>query len=183
MKKYDSFSFLLEKSSFSKSNISSSFLEGSIVSNNNNMISIDLGLKRPTQFKENELRYSNLHSDSDLFCLKKSIQLSIWEMETSENELLCDPYSYEQHLHEFVTWDYVSKQDFVKGIIVNSVNGGFSVAIGGIIAFLPRSLAKLPRIGKTQHVHFLMKNYCTYKVVTVNDSTRNIVVSLWKTNG
>nr|YP_007890674.1 ribosomal protein S1 [Jakoba bahamiensis]AGH24168.1 ribosomal protein S1 [Jakoba bahamiensis] len=180
--KIDNFSDQLKQSAFFKSELSDCFLEGPVISNSTGVISVDLGLKVPAKFRENELKSSILYSSDDGLDVGKKVRVSMWTIETSEGDLLCDPYSYEQSLHDSITWNYISKQEFVKGIVVNSVNGGFSVAIGGIIAFLPRSLAKLPRVGKVEHIHSLMTTYSLYKVITVNESTKNIVLGLWRVN-
>ena len=63
----------------------------------------------------------------------------------------------------------------VKGRILNSVAGGYSVGIAGLVCFLPNSVATRAttrRIGELQE----------FKVTQMNPSRKNVVVADWRYN-
>ena len=61
-----------------------------------------------------------------------------------------------------------SSHNRVRGFVMNSVNGGYAVAVAGYIAFLPRSL----RIGKKMATN----QWRLFSILNMNASLRNIVV-------
>jgi len=61
-----------------------------------------------------------------------------------------------------------SSQNRIKGYILNGINGGFSVAIAGRIAFLPKSLKLKSKINRN--------NWRTFSILNMNSKLQNIVV-------
>jgi hypothetical protein len=87
----------------------------------------------------------------------------------------------------------VSQTGLIPGLIVNSVNGGYAVAIGGYIAFLPKTLrfnsvktrkvwgrnAKMSKYGRLSHLcgHDCGRELmCVYSIVKMTPQIKNIVV-------
>ena len=99
-------------------------------------------------------------------------------IENIDGEMVLNPQYYGQRTKAISAWERTCKLKYAKGIVLNSVNSGFSVGIGGMVSFLPRSRAKLPKTGKKEYIQSLMDNYCLYKIIKVNHVRKNIVVSL-----
>jgi len=69
-------------------------------------------------------------------------------------------------------WNRIPKDNRIKGYILNGINGGFSVAIAGRIAFLPKSLKlKNAVVGVTNR-----KKWRTFCILNINNKLQNIVV-------
>nr|QIQ23020.1 ribosomal protein S1 [Coleochaete scutata] len=69
----------------------------------------------------------------------------------------------------FALWKkWHSQQNIVRGFILNKVNGGYAVAIGRHVAFLPKSLRLKPeeQVGK----------YRLFRILNMRSDIRNIVV-------
>ena len=75
----------------------------------------------------------------------------------------------------FYELDILQKKDMkIKGFIINSIKGGFSVAIGGLIAFLPaKELTKLPT--RRPFANFINTGMY-FKIAKINFSRKNIVL-------
>lgn len=74
--------------------------------------------------------------------------------------------------------------NLIPGFIVNSVNGGYAVAIGGYIAFLPKSLRcvqrvsthSMPRLRHTTRQGGHRQFMSFFSIVKMNPQIKNIVV-------
>jgi hypothetical protein len=67
-----------------------------------------------------------------------------------------------------------SSQNRLKGFILNSVNGGYAVAIAGYIAFLPKSLCLNKKV--------FIGQWRQFAIISMNPKIANIVVKEIKTN-
>lgn len=173
----NNFRELFRRNGFLRPNIEGSFIEGSIVSKQKNIVTVYTGLKSNTQFVEKELAPTLKRTSSGLH-IGSAVQLYTHNIENKDGESVLNPQYYNQKIKAITAWERVSKLKYAKGIILNTVNGGFSVGIGGVVTFLPRSRAKLPRSGKKEYIQHLLNTYNLYKIIKVNHSRKNIVVSL-----
>nr|YP_007890825.1 ribosomal protein S1 [Seculamonas ecuadoriensis]AGH24520.1 ribosomal protein S1 [Seculamonas ecuadoriensis] len=167
----DNFKNLFENSSLARVNLKDHYIEGTIVGQEKDIVTLDVGFKTNIQFIEQELGQGD-----KTVGMKK--QLAVHEIGLGDEEILFDTLSFDNAIKTNNTWHAIVTADKVPGIVLNTVNGGFSVGIGGIVAFLPKSLAKIPPVGKKEYIHSLMQNYKDYKVVKSNLATRNIVVTI-----
>nr|NP_044773.1 ribosomal protein S1 [Reclinomonas americana]AAD11888.1 ribosomal protein S1 [Reclinomonas americana] len=174
----DNFKSMFRFSGFSKPIIEGSFVEGVVVSKQKHVMTLYTGLKTTTQFLDKELKSLTEKNQEISNPIGKKTQLYLHNIENPDGEAVFNLHMYHQHVKALIAWDRVHKLKFVKGIVLNTVNGGFSVGIGGVVAFLPKSRAKLPNINKKEYISHLMHNYHLYKIIKVNYDRRNIIVSL-----
>nr|YP_007890568.1 ribosomal protein S1 [Histiona aroides]AGH24062.1 ribosomal protein S1 [Histiona aroides] len=173
----NNFSELFRKNGFLRPKLEGSFIEGTIVSKNKHIVSVYTGLKNNAQFVEKELQPIQKRGSAQLN-VGNTVQLYTHVVENRDGESVLNPQYYGQKLKAVTAWERVSKLKYAKGIVLNTVNGGFSVGIGGVVTFLPRSRAKLPKTGKKEYIQHLVGTYNLYKVIKVNYVRKNIVVSL-----
>lgn len=173
----DDFKKYFRTSGINRPQLCGSFVEGVIVAKNKNIAVLHTGLKTNALFLDKEV-HPFVKKDKNTTLTGRKLQLHIQNIENSEGEHQLNPYFYGNKLKAVTAWERVQKLKYARGVILNTVNGGFSVGIGGVVAFLPRSRAKLPKVGKRAHIQYLMEHYCMYKIIKVNHLRRNIVVSL-----
>lgn len=173
----DNFKLMFRSLGFSKPVLEGSFIEGTVVSKQKHLMTLYTGLKTTTQFLDKEIK-SLGDSKEIIHSIGKKTQLYLHNIENPDGEAVFNLHVYNQQIKAQIAWDRVHKLKYVKGIVLNTVNGGFSIGIGGVVAFLPKSRAKLPITGKKEYISFLMHNYHVYKIIKVNHDRRNIIVSL-----
>nr|AGH24417.1 ribosomal protein S1 [Reclinomonas americana ATCC 50284] len=174
----DNFKSIFRNLGFEKSKLEGSFIEGVVVSKQKHLVTLYTGLKTTTQFLDKELK-SFINKNQELTdSIGQKTQLYIHNIENPDGETVFNLNSYHQQTKALIAWDRVHRLKYVKGIVLNTVNGGFSIGIGGVVAFLPKSRAKLPLTGKKEYLLSLMNNYHVYKIIKVNHDRRNIIVSL-----
>ncbi|PIR33406.1 MAG: 30S ribosomal protein S1 [Alphaproteobacteria bacterium CG11_big_fil_rev_8_21_14_0_20_44_7] len=132
----EDFEKLLEESYTDKKVEEGTIAEGTIVNIENDMVVIDVGLK-----SEGRLPLKDFASFGEKPDIKEGdkVEVYIERMENRSGEIVI---SRERALKEQV-WDKLEKQLKaeipVDGIIFGQVKGGFTVDLGGAIAFLPGS--------------------------------------------
>nr|AML60607.1 ribosomal protein S1 [Moramonas marocensis] len=190
MQTNDSFKDLFKDSNLSNVDLKSNFIEAHTVSIHKHIHTMDLGFKTHLQFSENEVLDSRryLYTEEEEYSKSnksqrfRHSQLSLQKLETIEGEMLFNPTQFQLNLQAERYWKIITSGQYqsFKGIVLNSVNGGFSVGIAGIVAFLPKSLARLPLQNKKEYINELMTHYRYYKIVkiTQNKNIRNLVVCL-----
>lgn len=174
----DNFKSVFRNLGFEKSKLEGSFIEGVIVSKQKHVVTLYTGLKTTTQFLDKELKSFAHKNQETTDSIGQKTQLYIHNIENPDGETVFNLNFYNQQTKALIAWDRVHRLKYVKGIVLNTVNGGFSIGIGGVVAFLPKSRAKLPTIGKKEYLLSLMNNYHVYKIIKVNHDRRNIIVSL-----
>lgn len=174
----DNFKSIFRNLGFEKSKLEGSFIEGVVVSKQKHLVTLYTGLKTTTQFLDKELKSFTNKNQETTDLLGQKTQLYIHNIENPDGETVFNLNFYNQQTKALIAWDRVHRLKYVKGIVLNTVNGGFSIGIGGVVAFLPKSRAKLPITGKKEYLLSLMNNYHVYKIIKVNHDRRNIIVSL-----
>jgi ribosomal protein S1 len=81
----------------------------------------------------------------------------------------------------FYELEYLKKKNqSLKGYILNSVNGGFSVGIGGIVGFIPNN--EITTNKNTQYqsnrLNTIILDSCfDFKILNINFSRKNVVLT------
>ena len=141
---HNNFSKLLEKSAFTVTPLEKQIIEGIVIAIKDDVLIINLGLKKNIRFPIKELVLSNdtkiKPGDSILFYIE--------QLKTRDGEIILNYDKAQKELKSRNVWKMIQKNEkFINGIILNYVNGGFSVGIAGMVAFLPKNQI-LPTKGK-----------------------------------
>jgi small subunit ribosomal protein S1 len=141
-------------------------------------LNVDIGFKKGTLIPLKEL------SSKNNYALGSSNQGIITQLESNRGDFVLDVFQLNKVDPEII-WKLISnaykKRYLVKGRILNVVNGGFSVGLSGIVAFLPNS--HLVRGKSPTHKHWLERtkpfigSILSFKVLKMNPARRNIIVS------
>lgn len=175
----------LKNKSFSKlyKNSSSSFkirpgllLEGSIIETKKNIVSIDVGLKSPVLFLSEELRrytdFLKVGEGSSKFKKGERFVFYLDSMNGYDGDIVLNNLKALKALKNKSIWDSIAGRKFVNGRVLNHINGGFSVGIGGLVTFLPQN-----QTFRAKNPEIYIKSLKTFYILKVNSSKRNIVVS------
>eukprot|EP00246_Nothoceros_aenigmaticus_P005926 TRINITY_DN1843_c0_g1_i1.p1 TRINITY_DN1843_c0_g1~~TRINITY_DN1843_c0_g1_i1.p1 ORF type:complete len:277 (+),score=26.13 TRINITY_DN1843_c0_g1_i1:124-954(+) len=133
---------------FHKSNTSFSPLRGSAVEctvrpSNQNMVTVDTGLKTQVVCFQNELGRSVTE--------KTKLPFGVDSVESFGEPKMVLPKELERRNRIKEVWTELGKiwrsdRNMVKGLVMNRVNGGYAVAIAGYIAFVPWTLLASKRL-------------------------------------
>lgn len=180
---HDNFKQMFQKIGLSRPKLEGSFVNGTIISKEQNILTMYTGLKTTTEFVDKELDTikKNIHltgTNNTTNLLTQTFPVYIQNIENVDEEMVVNQLLYQEKNKVVTAWKRVNELEYVRGIVLNTVSGGFSVGIGGIVAFLPKSRIKMPKRGKKKYIQTLMNTYCMYKIIKVNYVRRNIVVSL-----
>ena len=112
--------------------------------------------------------------------LKKGqkIKLKVNSIDSIKNIYTIDfkkTLEYFKYTKFFLELDLIKKSGkLVKGYVTNSIKGGFSVAIGGLIAFLPaKQLMKTPN---RKLAESFINSSMNFKISKINFKNKNIVL-------
>ena len=143
-----------------KSYESQSLLNGKIVKITKNNIYFDIGFKNLLKSKKKNFittffeiekminsRRSDKPYDINTFLnevkIGKTYKLMVYQVKSIETGLFINfekTLEYAKNTILFYELEYLKKKNqSLKGYILNSVNGGFSVGIGGIVGFIPNN--------------------------------------------
>ena len=136
----EDFRTLFRNSPLSFIPLEGSLVEGSVISIKRNAVVVSVGLKMNITFPLDELSsLDNIHIGS-------SILFSIETLETQDGEIILNHHLAQDKIQSSLLWSHLTKTKHVKGIVLNPVNGGFSIGVGGMVAFLPKKKAKFNQI-------------------------------------
>lgn len=83
--------------------------------------------------------------------------------------------SYMKYNKLFLELERIKAQDkTLKGYIINSIKGGFSVVIGGLIAFLPAK--ELRKTAKNKQISQFINSSMSFKISKINFAKKNVVL-------
>lgn len=174
--KNKSFSNLYRNSSSSFSIRPGLILEGSVSEAKKDIITIDVGLKTPILFLSEELRrYTDfLKMDTKNFGFKKGehFVFHLDSMAGFDGDVVLSNSKALKALKNKSIWDSIVDRKFVNGRVLNHVNGGYSVGIGGLVTFLPQNQSFRPK-----NPELYVKSLRTFYILKTNSSKRNVVVS------
>nr|YP_009745561.1 ribosomal protein S1 [Andreaea wangiana]QIH30007.1 ribosomal protein S1 [Andreaea wangiana] len=156
---------------FSKYNSSSNPLRGSAIQCSvkkleQDMVLVDTGLKTPIICFQHELKRVPITKQTRFI-------LGIEDVEVFGEPKMLLPKPLERKCKSNLVWTELTKiwqsdQNLVKGFILNSVKGGYAVAIAGHIAFLPKSLRRSRKVFHSQ--------WRIFSILNMNSKIGNIVV-------
>ena len=185
-----------------KSYQSQSLLTGKIVKITKNNIYFDIGFKSLlktkkknfiTTFFEIEKMIHERHS-SEVYNIStflkevkigKSYKLMVYQVKSIETGLFVNfekTLEYAKYAMLFYELEYLKKKNQnLKGYILNSVNGGYSVGIGGLVAFIPNNeITNNQTTTKYQpnRLNTLITDTCfDFKILNINFSRKNVVLT------
>jgi hypothetical protein len=165
-----SFVQLFHKSNSSLYKLSGNVIQGAVAQKSGDLCVVDTGLKTATMCFQHELNKS-------LPLITKGSPCLIGIVEAldrfGEPQILL-PKSHEHLCKRKLVWTELTKvwrranTRRIRGFILNSVKGGYAVAIAGYIAFLPRSL----RYGR----YVFKSQWRWFSILNLNLKICNIVV-------
>jgi ribosomal protein L14E/L6E/L27E len=131
-----------------------------------NMILVNTGLKTPIICFQHELKRMPITKQT-------SFILGIEDVEVFGEPKMLLPKPLERKWKSKLVWTELTKiwrsdRNLIKGFILNSVKGGYAVAIAGHIAFLPKSLRRNRKVFHSQ--------WRIFSILNMNSKIGNIVV-------
>nr|YP_009122530.1 ribosomal protein S1 [Niphotrichum ericoides]AJJ48465.1 ribosomal protein S1 [Niphotrichum ericoides] len=131
-----------------------------------NMILVNTGLKTPIICFQHELKRVPITKQTRFI-------LGIEDVEVFGESKMLLPKPLERKCKSKLVWTELTKiwrsdRNLIKGFILNSVKGGYAVAIAGHIAFLPKSLRRNRKVFHSQ--------WRIFSILNMNSKIGNIVV-------
>jgi ribosomal protein S1 len=184
-----------------KSYESQSLLNGKIVKITKNNIYFDIGFKSLLKAKKKNFintffeiekmihaRHSNKIYDITTFLkevkIGKSYKLMVYQVKSIETGLFINfekTLEYAKYAILFYELEYLKKKNqSLKGYVLNTVNGGYSVGIGGLVGFIPNN-----EITTNQNISYqpnrlntiILDSCFDFKILNINFSRKNIVLT------
>lgn len=117
--------------------------------------------------------------------LEKSFKFILYKINSNDENCYIDydkTIEYLVNNRLFYEAETIKKSDgLIKGYILNNVHGGFSVGVGGLVAFVPNNELTLNQQINTQYIvrnNYLMSNtILNFKISNINFNRRNIVLT------
>nr|YP_008816013.1 ribosomal protein S1 [Closterium baillyanum]AGZ90253.1 ribosomal protein S1 [Closterium baillyanum] len=167
------FAQLFQKSNSSLNQLQGNVLQCSVSQVRGDLVVVETGLARSSVCKQSELNTLSKITKANTF--QRSCVIGIEDVESANGEPnLVFPKSLQKICKRKLVWTELTKvwrsaqNNRIRGFILNSVNGGYAVAIAGHIAFLPRSL----RLERKAHIAQWRK----FSILSMNPKIGNIVV-------
>lgn len=160
---------LLQGSSVQAKSIQAdTIVHGTIAQKNENGILLDVGGKSESFIDRSELK--------DFDTLQPGDGLDVY-VERVEGENSAPQVSVKKALLQHA-WEGIINNNqegsIIEGTIVSSIKGGFSVDVGGVDAFLPRSQVDL---GTLREPEFYVGQSMQFKIIKINEERKNVVLS------
>lgn len=171
----DNFKDLFENSPMALSQLEGKLVEGVVVAIKGKVILVDLGLKMTIKYPLDELPKEFV----DKLKIGNSIQFMIEQLETHDGEIVLNYEKAQKEIKEKNIWNIIKKnREHINGVVLNHVDGGYSVGLAGIVAFLPKDQV-LPLKYKRKNKSPFVGSVKTFYVLNVSSSRsrKNIIVS------
>jgi ribosomal protein S1 len=170
------FSQLFKKSNSSLNQLQGNVLHCSVSEVRGDLVVVETGLARSSVCFQSELT-TNIAKAA--VSPKNSCMIGIDQVESAIADAtfgshLVYPKLLQKISRRKIVWTELTKiwrssqNNRIKGFILNSVKGGYAVAIAGYIAFLPRSLRFQKKVFHSQ--------WRKFSILNINPKRRNIVV-------
>lgn len=163
------FNKLLQENSISLNEKKGHLVTGIIVNISKDIVFVDIGSKKHIRFKRSEL-YPTAINPMISLTVGEKIPLYVDHYDYFDNNIVLSYEKGQRLLRERTIWEYVEQRKFLTGRILNHVNGGYSVGIGGLVAFLPKN-----HLGQLQEKS--MGQLLNFSILKVNRSNNNVIVS------
>ncbi len=168
---------IFENSPMALSSLQGKLIEGVVIAIKEKVLVIDLGLKMPIKFPLDELPKEQFVKVGDC------IQFIIDTLETHDGEMVLNYEKAQKEIKQKTIWNTIqNNKDHINGIVLNHVDGGYSVGFSGIVAFLPKDQVlpiKYKRKHRSRGKNSFVGSLKTFYVLNVNSSKskKNIIVS------
>lgn len=175
---FDSFNDILDSRWGQSLSKKDKLIQGKILRINKHFLTIDIGGKKPIQipFNINDNYFKGVKEEEvitlrydDSFDLEENKRTSLYTI---------IPQKSNNNLDEILKVIFNNK-DLLNGLILNEVKGGYSVGIGGVVAFLPKSQISIP--SSVSFKEAALNRLKTFSVLSLDEKNKNIVVSRLKT--
>ncbi|HAJ21454.1 MAG TPA: 30S ribosomal protein S1, partial [Rhodospirillaceae bacterium] len=132
----ESFAQLLEESLGENESLEGTVVKGIVISIDNDMVLIDVGLKA-----EGRVALKEFGSPGQPANLKKGDEVEVFveRMEDKNGEAMLSREKAKREESWIKLEEQFNKQERVNGVIFGRVKGGFTVDLNGAVAFLPGS--------------------------------------------
>lgn len=171
----DNFKDIFENSPMALSQLEGKLVEGVVVAIKGKVILVDLGLKMTIKYPLDELPTEFVNK----LKIGNSIQFMIEQLETHDGEIVLNYEKAQKEIKEKNIWNIIKKnREHINGIVLNHVDGGYSVGLAGIVAFLPKDQV-LPLKYKRKNKSPFVGSVKTFYVLNANSSRsrKNIILS------
>ncbi len=166
----ESFADLFEES-IKEERTEGSVVEGRVISIENDYVTIDVGLK-----SEGKVPMKEFTTSDDAITVKEGDLIDVY-IERLEGQNGMAQLSYEKAVRQRA-WknleDNYKEGDTIDGVIFGRVKGGFTVDIGGVVAFLPGSQVDIRPI---KDINPLLNVKQPFQILKMDYKQGNIVVS------
>ena len=167
----DDFAAMLEESFTSETALEGTVIKGRIVSIENDLAIIDVGLKTEGRVP---LREFQTPGSDDTLSVGDSVEVYLERIENAMGEaVLSRDKARREEAWDRLETSYAANER-VDGIIFGRVKGGFTVDLGGAVAFLPGSQVDIRPI---RDVTPLMNISQPFQILKMDKRRGNIVVS------
>lgn len=141
-------------------------LEGIIVNKSKDFLTINLGLKSSVNYPLKSFK-------SEDYSIGDKMLFYVEQISFIDGELILNHEKAYKEIEFKNIWDLLIKnKQFVNGIILNHVAGGYSVGVGGLVAFLPNN-----QIPPVKYPQYLIGSRKTFSIINTNESKKNLVLS------
>lgn len=169
MSEHKVFSHLLHENAYNLDTKNGQMITGVVVTVSKDMVYIDVGTKKNIKFKRSEI-YGTMFNPIRDIVVGEKISFYLESHDKYENNLVLNYDKGQKLLREETIWKEIQDKKYINGRILNYVNGGYSVGIGGLVAFLPKN-----HLGDIKEK--VMGQLKTFSLLKVNRSTNNVIVS------
>ena len=167
----ESFAQLLEESLGENESLEGTVVKGIVISIDNDMVLIDVGLKA-----EGRVALKEFGSPGQPADLKKGDEVEVFveRMEDKNGEAILSREKAKREESWIKLEEQFNKQERVNGVIFGRVKGGFTVDLNGAVAFLPGSQVDIRPV---RDITPLMNTPQPFQILKMDRSRGNIVVS------
>lgn len=164
-----SFKELLHENSSNLDTHNGQLITGIVVNISKDLVFVDIGAKKNIKFKKSEI-YPTYFNPLSRLELGEKFSFYLESYDNYESNLILNYEKGQRLLKEETIWKEIQDKKYVNGRILNHVNGGYSVGIGGLVAFLPKN-----HLGDAKEK--VMGQLKTFSLLKVNKQTNNVIVS------
>ena len=141
-------------------------VEGTIINRTKDFLVVNVGLKA-------SINYPLKNFKNDVLSIGDNLLFYVEQISHIDGELILNHERAYKEIEFKNIWDLIIKnKQFINGIILNHVAGGYSVGIGGLVAFLPNN-----QIPPVKYPEYLIGSKKTVSIINTNEYKKNIVLS------
>lgn len=178
----DSFKDILNKRWSKTISKKDKLIHGRVLQANKHFLTIDIGWKESIQLPISTVEKNLRQIDTDNVVLLRHEEFYEFDKKKPLNLYTLLPP------RKFIKLDEIfqivlKNKNYVNGLILNEVKGGYSVGLGGIVAFLPKSQISLPSsilLPQGQNKKQLLNKIKTFSILNIDEKNKNIVLSRLK---